>query len=103
MAFGSHGYERHSHPLRSVQGQRSSERFMRTLRQEALDHFIFLNERHVYRVTKEFVEFYNRARPHQGTSEIPNPPELWIKSPPDGRLVARPVLGGLQHDYRLVA
>ncbi|MEW6776850.1 MAG: integrase core domain-containing protein, partial [Bdellovibrionota bacterium] len=80
------------------------ERFMRTLRREALDHFIFLSEHHVYRVTKEFIEFYNRARPHQGTAAIPNPyPELRIKPPPDGRLVAKPVLGGLQHDYRLAA
>jgi hypothetical protein len=43
------------------------ERFNRTLREDALDHFIFLNESHVRRVCREFVEYYNRARPSQAT------------------------------------
>jgi hypothetical protein len=34
------------------------ERFHRTLRQEALDHFIFVSERHVLRVCRELVLYY---------------------------------------------
>jgi len=41
------------------------ERFHRTLREDALNHFIFLNARHIQRVTREFIEYYNRARPSQ--------------------------------------
>ena len=41
------------------------ERFHRTLREAALDHFIFFSERHVCRICREFVEYYNRARPSQ--------------------------------------
>ncbi len=80
------------------------ERFHRTLRQDALNHFIFLGSDHVGLVTREFIEYYNRARPSQATHAIPDPyPELLGGPPSRGRLIALPVLGGLQHDYRLAA
>jgi hypothetical protein len=79
------------------------ERFMRTLRQEALDHFIFLSIDHVRRTATEF-KYYNGARPSQAIHAIPDPyPELTQPPPKAGRLVALPVLGGVQHDYRLAA
>ena len=80
------------------------ERFVRALREEALDHFIFLNEDHVRRVVREYVEYYNRARPSQGTHQIPDPWPTRRKPPPGtGRVVAKPILGGLHHDYRRAA
>jgi hypothetical protein len=79
-------------------------RFMRTLRQEALDHFIFLSVDHVRRVIMDFVKHYNGARPSQAIHGIPDPyPELKQAALQVGRLVALPVLGGVQHDYRLAA
>ncbi len=55
-------------------------------------------------MTREFIQFYNHARPSQATHAIPNPyPELLEKPPAAGKLIALPVLGGLQHDYRLAA
>jgi transposase InsO family protein len=80
------------------------ERFHRTLREDALNHFIFLSEDHVRRVVREFTRYYNGARPSQATHAIPDPyPELLEPPPKNGTLVALPVLGGIQHDYRLVA
>jgi transposase InsO family protein len=80
------------------------ERFNRTLREEALDHFIFLSAAHVRRVAAEFVEYYNCARPSQATHAIPDPYPVLLEAPAaTGKLVALPVLGGLQHDYRLAA
>ena len=80
------------------------ERFMRTLREEALDHFIFLGLDHVRRVVTEYVRYYNGARPSQAIHGIPDPyPELKEPPLPAGRLVALPVPGGVQHDYRLAA
>lgn len=81
-----------------------AERLVRTLRNEALDHFIFLSVDHIRHVAMEYVRYYNGARPSQAIHRIPEPyPEL--KQPPrqTGRLVALPVLGGIQHDYRLAA
>jgi hypothetical protein len=80
------------------------ERFNRTLREEALNHFIFLDAKHVLRVCREYVEFYNRARPSQALHAIPEPyPELITPPRRSGDLIALPVLGGVQHDYRLAA
>jgi transposase InsO family protein len=80
------------------------ERFIRTLREEALNHFIFLTVDHVRRVAAEYIRYYNRGRPSQAIHGIPDPyPELRHPPPPVGKLVALPILGGVQHDYRLVA
>ena len=80
------------------------ERFMRMLRREALDHFIFLGADHVRRVVTEYFCYYNRARPSQAIHGIPDPyPELREPPPRAGRLTTLPVLGGIQHDYRLAA
>ncbi|MCK4415303.1 MAG: integrase core domain-containing protein [Candidatus Eisenbacteria sp.] len=80
------------------------ERFIRTLREEALNHFIFLTADHIRRVVREFVRYYNGARPSQAIHGIPDPyPELRQPPPKAGKLLALPVLGGVQHDYRLVA
>jgi len=80
------------------------ERFNRTLREEALNHFIFLSARNILRVCREYVNYYNGARPSQATHAIPDPyPELRKPPPTTGRVIALPVLGGVQHDYRRVA
>ncbi len=74
------------------------------------NHFIFLNAAHVGSVAREFIEYYNRARPSQGRKRsfrvhaIPDPyPELIDRPLAGGKLIALPVLGGVQHDYRLAA
>jgi len=68
------------------------------------NHFIFLDAKHVLRVCREYVEFYNRARPSQALHAILEPyPELITPPRRSGELIALPVLGGAQHDYRLAA
>ena len=55
-------------------------------------------------MAREFIEYYNRARPSQATHAIPDPyPELVNEPHSGGKLIALPVLGGVQHDYRLAA
>jgi putative transposase len=71
------------------------ERFNRTLREEALNHFIFLDVKHVLRVCREYVAYFNGARPSQALHAIPDPyPELQKPPPTNGKLVGLPVLGG---------
>ncbi|MBN1655326.1 MAG: transposase [Deltaproteobacteria bacterium] len=80
------------------------ERFNLTLRVEALDHFIFFCEKHIYRVIKEYIKYYNHGRPSQALHAIPDPySELKEPPPTDGKVVSLPILGGIHHDYRLVA
>ena len=77
------------------------ERFVGSLRRECLDHMLVLNQKHLNVITRDYVEYYNKSRPHQGLAQrIPIPP---ADPPATGRVVALPVLGGLHHDYRRAA
>ena len=78
---------------------------MGSLRWECLDHVLILNERHVQQIVKEYVAYYNRARPHQGIGQrIPEATEaVPIEDRLLGTVVGRPILGGLHHDYRRAA
>ena len=80
------------------------ERFLGGLRRECLDHILILGEDHLRRVLAEWVQHFNAGRPHQGIGQrVPSQPKLPDRTAPGGTVVARPVLGGLHHDYRRVA
>jgi hypothetical protein len=60
-----------------------------------------LSERHLSKVLKEYREFYNNSRPHQGIGqEIPVQPQTPNE---EGKIVGFPALGGLHHTYQRVA
>ena len=43
-----------------------AERFVQTIRNEALDHFVCFGVDHLRHIVKRFEAFYNQHRPHQG-------------------------------------
>ena len=47
------------------------ERLNGTIRREALDHFLLFSKKQVQKIIKEYVEYYNYQRPHQGINSIP--------------------------------
>ena len=73
------------------------ERYGGTLRRELLDHVMVLNEEHLKRLLREFVEeYYHRARPHQGLhGDAPVPSAKPEPVADASRLVSIPVVGGL--------
>jgi len=81
------------------------ERYGGTLRRELSDHVMVLNEEHLKRLLKEFIEgYYHRARPHQGLHGDTPVPSVEPEPAADGsRLVSIPVVGGLHHRYIRVA
>ena len=88
-------------PYRAPKANAICERFLGSLRRECLDHFIVFSERHTHRIVKQYVHYFNYARPHQGIGQqIPCRPVCLNKSDTDGQVVSRPVLGGLHHDYQ---
>lgn len=91
-------------PFRPPHAAPHVERFVRTLREEAMDHFIFRNADHVRRVVAECAHHSNGPRPSQAIHAIPDPYPQW-KEPrhEPGRLLALPVLAGGIHDDRLAA
>ena len=91
-------------PVRAPKANALAERFVGTLRRECLDHMFVFNERHLQKLVDEFVEYYNRHRPHRSLNQHPPCPVVPIPTgPPDGRVVATPVLGGLHHVYSRAA
>lgn len=77
------------------------ERFVGSLRREAVDHVLLLGEEHLGKVAGQYALYFNKARPHQGIGQrIPDGP---ANDSRDGKIIAIPVLGGLHHDYRRVA
>ncbi len=90
-------------PYRAPKANAICERFLGSVRRECLDHILVLGESHLYRVIKEYVEFFNQARPHQGIEQkIPEGIQT-EKEERKGKIIAFPVLNGLHHDYRRAA
>jgi transposase InsO family protein len=77
------------------------ERFGGTLRRELLDHVLILNEAHVKRLLKEYIEeYYQIARPHHGLDgKTPFPSGMQERVRAPSKLVSIPVAGGLHHRY----
>ena len=94
-------------PVRSPQANAFCERVIGTIRRECLDWVIPLNQRHLRRVLQQWVEHYNRGRPHESLGPgIPDPPHEWCvpasnghRIPEGHRIFANAVLGGLHHEY----
>ena len=85
-------------PFRAPKANAICERFLGSLRRECLDFFLPLGERHLHQTVKEYVRYFNHARPHQGIAQsIPCPPQ---SLPHSGQVISHSVLGGLHHDYR---
>jgi putative transposase len=92
-------------PVQAKRPNAGCERFMRSVRQECLDHLLILHERHLQRVLYAYVEYFNQARPHQGIGQQ-LPVVCEVARPTQhaaDKVIAIPILGGLHHDYRKVA
>ena len=90
-------------PVRAPRANAVCERFLGSVRRECLDHVLILGERQLSRVLREYVAFFNRARPHQGLEQAtPGPPAQETRSR-EGPICAVPVLGGLHHTYHRAA
>jgi putative transposase len=92
-------------PYHAPRANAICERFLRSVRQECLDHVLILHERQLQRVLNQYVVYFNRARPHQGIQQ--QVPERCRSAPLSQgavhKVIAIPRVGGLHHDYQWVA
>jgi transposase InsO family protein len=98
-------------PPRCPKANAVCERVIGTIRRECLDWLIPISQRHLRLILKDWVEHYNRGRPHSALGPgVPDPPADLDAIPTAqsrhrlaaGTLVlARSVLGGLHHEYSL--
>jgi len=97
-------------PVRTPVANALCERVLGTLRRECLDFVMPFTETHVRRLLQGWVHYYNTERPHMALGPgIPQPlpglpaplQEQRHRWPAHGQVVARPILGGLHHEYRL--
>ena len=62
-------------PVRSPKANAFTERWVRTAREECLDHLLVLSRRHLEQVLDEYVAHYNHARPHRSLDLTPPRPD----------------------------
>ncbi len=74
------------------------ERVIGSIRRDCLDHVIIFNERHLRRVLKEYIRYYNEHRTHLGL-EKDCPETRSIESPDSGPIHSEALVGGLHHRY----
>jgi len=77
------------------------ERFIQTLGQECLDHFVVLGEGHLNRLVDEFLRYYHQFRSHQALDNRPpsaHRPAAETPISPDD-VACHEFLGGLLKHY----
>jgi putative transposase len=94
-------------PVRAPRANAICERVIGTLRRECLDRVLILGRRHLEAVLSEYVAHYNSHRPHRSLSQrVPSAPDATTAHIGDvdlARLRRTDHLGGLIHEYRMVA
>jgi transposase InsO family protein len=73
-----------------------AERLIGSIRRERTDHVVALNEGHLRRILQCYARYYNESRTHRSLNKDA-PVHRAIESL--GAIIARPVLGGLHHQY----
>ena len=90
-------------PIQAPKANAICERFMGSLKREALDFYFILYPDQLQRIVNKYVAYYNQSRPHQGIEQhIPdqfNKPHAQLCKKPKGIVIATPVLNGLHHTY----
>ncbi len=95
LDYSDYGITDKSTTVRSPNMNAYAERFVRSIRQEAIDHFILVFEKQVKKIVDEYVIYYNKYRPHQGLGDIPEK-SFFSKV---GDIKYDDVLFGLHHHY----
>ena len=73
-----------------------AERLIGSIRRECLDHIVVFGERHLRHVLLSYMDYYNGTRTHLSLNKDA---PISRAAEAAGRILCRPVLGGLHHQY----
>ena len=90
------GIRDHPTAARSPWQNGHAERLIGSIRRECLDHTVVFGEGHLRQILAAYASYYNRCRTNLSLSKD-SPSRRPIRRL--GQLVARPILGGLHHQY----
>ncbi len=85
-------------PARSPDLNAHAERFVRSVREECLDHLVPLGERHLRTILAEYLEHYHHERNHQGIGNALIEPRAGPAND-NGEVLRKRRLGGLLSFY----
>jgi transposase InsO family protein len=88
-------------PARAPKANAIAERWVQSARREAADRMLMLGEGHVRSAMTEYVDHYNRARPHRGLGL--DVPLRSSTGAPRGPVTRSSRLGGLINEYSRIA
>ncbi len=87
-------------PYRCPRANAHCERMIKTLRHEALDWLLVFGERHLQVVLRQYIDHYNRQRPHLALELRPPEPASTLGS---GSVLRQQRLNGLINEYHRAA
>ena len=91
-------------PPRSPQANAFAERWVRTLRHELLDRTIIWNERQLHALLVDYIDHYNRHRPHRGIDQrAPNDTGVVTPIRAGHPIQRQTTCAGLINEYRPAA
>ncbi len=82
--------------LRSPWQNGYAERLIGSIRRECVDHIVVLGEHHLRHVLLSYMNYYNDTRTHLSLNKDSPIPRV---AKAVGRIICRPILGGLHHEY----
>jgi putative transposase len=91
-------------PVRAPKANAIAERWVRSVRNECLDHVLVVGRRHLEQILRGYVAHYNAERPHRSLDLAPPVVSREPRgSPPSSSVLRRDLLGGLIHEYYAAA
>jgi hypothetical protein len=87
-------------PFRAPRANAISERWVKSVRAECLDHLLIFNEAGLRRIMASYVSYFNHWRPHRSLRQrAPCDSTVLRSRAPSGKIIAANILGGLHHAY----
>ena len=95
------GIEQVRTPFRAPRANAISERWVKSVRAECLDHLFIFNETGLRRVMASYVSYFNHSRPHRSLGQrAPRESTALPHRSTSSKIIAESILGGLHHVYR---